>query len=386
MRRGRTYGTIVVDLERRRRVDLLPDRSSETLAAWLAQRPGIEIISRDRSGAYADAARQGAPGALQVADRWHLLKNAGDALDRVLGSEGKILEAVARSLSQSRWDAAADRVAEAAAKATPVLKCAEREKIERRERRLARYERVIELFCGGRSKRAIASEVGLDVQTVRKFIASEGFPERAPRVSRSELDAYEPYLRSRWAEGCRNATTMWREIRERGYRGVPVNVRRIVAKWRGEDGRGRWKKHAPPGAEPPKPVATPSPRQAKWLLIREVADLEGDERELRKHLETASTRISQATELTRSFNTIVRERRAGDLTDWIARAKASGIETMVSLANGLEVDRQAVAAALSCEWSNGQLEGQINRLKAIKRSMYGRAKFDLLRKRVLGMS
>ena len=245
--------------------------------------------------------------------------------------------------------------------------------------------RVIDLFEHGHSKRAIAREVGLDIKTVRKFLGTEGFPERAPRRTRSNLDPYIDYLRRRWSEGCRNATELWRDVKAQGYRGAIVTVRRGVEQWRDGSGLGRWKKNAGPGAEPPKRVAAPSPRRGKWVLIRKDEDLDDDEREFRDELLAASATIARAAELTRTFNEMIRTRDRCQLAPWIAAAKGSGIAQIASFAAGLEPDRASVEAALTYEWSNGQTEGQVNRLKAIKRSMFGRANFDLLRKRVLSV-
>lgn len=380
MRRGQTYGTILIDLEQHRRVDLLPDRKADTLAAWLAERPGIEIVSRDRAPAYADGVAKGAPTAIQIADRWHLLKNAGDALEGVIGSQRKALEQVARELNNGLREAArTDSVG------GPVITRAKQGKAERRTRRLARYDCVVELFRAGWSKRSIAREVGLDVRTVRKFLATDSFPERAERHYWSSLDPHVDFLRDRWAEGCRNATTLWREVRERGYSGSSVNVRRLVAPWRENDGRRQRTKIAPSGRRPPKCVTTPSPRRAKWLLLRDVADLDIEERQMREQLLAASQTILCASGLIQDFGLMIRNREAERLDAWIAAARASGINAIVSFAAGLESDRAAVEASMKYEWSNGQVEEQVNRLKAIKRSMYGRAKFDLLRRRVLGV-
>jgi transposase len=380
--RGQTYGTIIIDLERHRRLDLLPDRKAETLAAWLAEHREIEIVSRDRAGAYADGTRQGAPTAVQVADRWHLIKNAGDALERVIAAEPKTLAEIARRLERKRRDAHPADL-ETLPKPQSVPTRANEKKIERRMRRFARYKRVVELFGLGMSKRAIAREVGLDIKTVRKFLSSDGFPERAPRRTRSRADPYVDYLRRRWAEGCRNATQLWREVKAQGYRGGVARVRRVVQPWRDGSGLGRWKKDAIAGAEPPKRVAAPSPRRGKWVLIRDDEDLDDDEREFRDELLAASPTIARAAELTRMFNEMIRTRDSSQLAPWIAAANGSGVAPIASFAAGLEPDRASVEAALTYEWSNGQTEGQVNRLKAIKRSMFGRANFDLLRKRVL---
>ena len=211
-RKGRDFGTILVNLERRRVIDLLPDRTAATLAAWLGGHPEVEVVSRDRSGAYAEGIRLGAPQALQVADRFHLRKNATDALERFLIRQQAALRQAAPEEVTGAPGAGRRRPAPPATAA--------REPPERRARRLARYEELVALRAGGASCRAIAARLGMGERTVQRWLRAGHFPERRRRSERpGQVARYAAYLRDRWAQGCHNATGLWRELRARGYRG-----------------------------------------------------------------------------------------------------------------------------------------------------------------------
>jgi transposase len=393
-RRGQTYGTILVDLERHRPIDLLEDRTAESFEAWLRQHPGVEVIARDRGGAYADGARKGAPKAVQVADRFHLLVNIGDALERLLARKHACLKEAAAAVSRL----AAGAHASVEPEPTPVAPMptvtrrqtrVEQDKQARRARRLARYESIVELHQQGKSLRAIAEELRISRATVRRFIRADGFPERAAYPLRpTSLTPYEPYLRERWAAGCQNARALWEEIQALGFRGALVTVRRCVGGWRVSPGRrgptprqGRPVdgKATPP---PPKPTRVLSPRQARWLLLRPVDDLRPEERTYRHEL-LQEDEIQRGQNLTEAFGRLVRERDRAALMPWLSRAEESGLSEYREFAIVLRRDLAAVEAALTHEWSNGQAEGQINRLKMLKRQMFGRASLSLLRRRFL---
>jgi len=203
------------------------------------------------------------------------------------------------------------------------------------------------------------------------------------------LAPYDPYLRTRWSAGCHNAYQLWREIRGQGFPGQPATVRRYLARWRpqparpGPPARKGGTDDAPLTPPTRQPTPVPSPRQARWLLLRAVDTLTPEERTYRTTLLDAEPTIREAQELAADFEALVRTRDAPGLMAWLDRADASGLPEVRSFAAGIRRDRSAVEAALSSIWSNGQTEGQINRLKALKRQMYGRAKLDLLRKRFL---
>ena len=264
-RKGQHYGSILVDLEQRRVIDLLADREAATLAAWLRAHPGVEIVSRDRSPTYAAAIHEGAPAALQVADRFHLLMNVREVLEKVMMRQNRLLRS--RSL------------------AAPV--------------------------------------------------------STAPS---SENDAHA---------GCR--------LR------LGPHLERVK--------RSRRRKASPR-------LAVPSAREAAWMLLRPY-ELTDEEKPVVELLRQLSSEVRRAQELALSFVEVVKERRVADLRGWLIEAGRSEVAEFVTFANGLTSDLLAVRAALEHEWSNGQVEGQVHRLKLIKRAMYGRGKLDLLRARVL---
>jgi len=381
--RGRRYGTILVDLENNVPVELLQDRSAETLAKWLREHPGAEIISRDRSSSYAEGIRQGAPEATEVADRWHLLRNLSEALGDVLAREHVALrEAAVEPCSEEpdrdpsltppeeteappeRWDRRSERERDRSAQS--------------RERRLALYQQVIQLQADGLTERQIAKRLGISRTTVGKYLAAGAFPERKERASPAgSLDRYAEYLRRRWNEGCRNTKQLWRELQEQGFEGKATAVWRYTWRW-----RPARNKRAAKAARDESVPANPPPRSVVWWLL--CADRRTEaQAAFVERLEAHSSKIRLAHELVAEFFALVRERRADDLQAWAERAEATEIPDLVSFCKGVRRDWEAVKAGLTLEWSNGPVEGQVNRLKLIKRQMYGRASFRLLRARVL---
>ena len=384
LRRGRTYGTLLVDLERRCRIDLLPDRRAETFATWLKQHPGVEIISRDRGEAYANGARQGAPDAVQVADRWHLLKNLGDALERLLIREHRAVREAALTMSAASPPRAFPtlpmsspaRIAPLDAVGLPLSRKTI-EQQQRRQRRLERYRQVKDAYEQGMTLRGIARTLGLSRITVRRYLTTENFPERTPRPPGwTQLQPFQDILRARWNQGCHNAAQLWREIQSQGYCGGQTTVKDYVRTLRSATTITQRRTRAPA-------CSIPSARNAAWLLLRAEAELEPQQRQFTACLEQTSPSVCNARKLALRFLCMVRERRARELESWIAAAENSGVSDLKNFARGLLKDKAAVVAGLSLPWSNGQTEGQVNRLKLIKRQMYGRASFALLRARVL---
>jgi transposase len=373
-RRGHHYGTIICDLERRCVVDLLPDRSADTLASWLEQHGGeVTIVSRDRSGAYADGIRAGAPEATQVADRWHLLVNCSDALRHMLDRHQRQLREAAHACAVGERVAAQAPPRARTRRRTPTQ--AERQKAYRQEPRQARYAAVAELHRQGVPIRRIARQLGMARNAVRRWLrAGEAAPyRRAP--GRSVLDQHLSYVERRWAAGCRNAAELWRDLRkERGFKGGYDVVRRWAIRHRSLNAAGSAATHRLPLWR------VPSARRAARLLTAEVASLSRADQHFVQTLIALSPDIRRAAALANAFARLVRERDADALDPWLDRARATGLRGFVE---GLSQDIDAVRAALSLPWSNGPAEGQVNRLKLLKRQMYGRAKFDLLRSRVL---
>lgn len=254
-KRGHRYGTILVDLETHRVVDLLPVRTAEALAAWLAAHPGVEIISRDRAGAYAEGARLGTPQAQQVADRWHLLRNLSEAFTRCLEQHASELRAAWKEVTPPP-----EPLVEPVPTPARLTK-AERIRQQRRSDRLHRYEQVLSLRQSGARQEQIAQQLQIDAKTIRRYLRTGTFPEMATRRRHTGLDRWMPYLEQRWAEGCRNAAQLWREIKEQGFRGCQTTIRQWIARLRGPAGPGS-QSHASLRRK-----ASPSPRQTAWWLL-----------------------------------------------------------------------------------------------------------------------
>jgi transposase len=374
-RKGHRYGTILVDLEQHAVIELLPDRQAATLARWLREHPGIEVFSRDRAPAYAEAARTGAPRAVQVADRWHLLKNLVEALERCLLRHKLALKAAATGSEPAPGPLPS--YADAASIAWQSR--AETASLQKHARRVEQYEQVHALHRVGVAKLEIALALGISRRTVYRYLGLASPPERRrPRRSRRRLlEPYEPYLLQRWQEGCHNRSRLFREIRDRGYRYGASNVFRFLKRVERQHGR------AIPGEAAPLPGTAPSARHVAFLLVQRPDELSDEDRDYVGRLCTSEPTIATAYELAQGFATVARERRGQGFATWLTQATASGIAELRGFARGLADDHAAVEAGLSLDWSNGQTEGQVNKLKLLKRQMFGRASFDLLRHRLL---
>jgi transposase len=352
-RRGRSYGTIVRDLERRRVIDLLPGRSAGPVRDWLAAHPGVAIVSRDRSGPYAEAARAGAPTAIQVADRWHLVVNACDALRKIVERHQPAVREAAR-LGISAPAASTVPAEDAPAPGTGGP-------------RRAPCEAVLRLHSQGLPIKEIARRTGASRNTVRRWARAGRFVPycRAPGPSR--LDHHLPFVEARWDQGQHNAAVLYRELRVAGFAGGYDIVRRWAARRRRTSAK-------------PLSARIPSTRRITRWLTSDPAALSREECRFTQALAAAAPRLKQAAEQVRAFANLLHDGDPVELGPWL---EAAAIGDPSGFAAGLRQDEAAVRAALVEPWSNGQVEGQVNRLKLIKRSMYGRAKFDLLRQRVL---
>ena len=361
-KKGHRYGTILCDLERRKVIDLLPDREAETVSRWLRQHPGTEIVSRDRGGIYAEATRRAAPAAVQVADRWHLIRNLSEALTHALAPHHRLFTQAARG----------SRVDHPVPVPTPLPPWSQREQLAQRanrQRRVERWEQVQQLLKTGASNVEIGRQLNLDHRIVRKFRNAEAYPEPKPRVRQSIVDDYADYLDRRLGEGCRSTATLWRELRKQGFRGQVNSVRYWLRQRRNSQPRA-------PGTLPPRPALRASPRQVVWFMLNATPSARGFLDEVYR----ASPDIERIAHLAQEFLRMVRERHLPALIPWIAAAKHTAL---TGFASRLERDLEAAKAALTLPWNQGHVEGQVHRLKLIKRQMYGRAGFDLLRLRVL---
>jgi transposase len=373
IRKGRRYGSIIVDLERHRPIALLPEHAAAPITEWFQAHPSVEVITRDRASLYAEALASGAPNAEQVADRFHLTQNLGSALQDLLARHTRALREVARQLTTQHTPSGA---ALAPADQLPPLEPAGHivGSIELRQHQFAEAKR---LRAEGWSYRRIAGELQLNRRTVLRYVHAEQLPRRVLPQSTSSLTPYLAYVRECWAAGTQQGTQLLAELQAHGYRGSLSSVYRALKAFRTGDGRRL------PSDATVERVAVRSPRQAMWLLLRREKDLSDEDRAYRTALCAHDVMIGQAAALGQRFLMMVRERQVDALDQWLVDAETSGIKELRNFAQSLRRDYKPVKAALTSSWNNGQTEGQVNRLKMIKRTMFGRAGFELLRNRVL---
>jgi len=351
-RRNHRYGTIVCDLERRRIVALLPDREIATVAAWLADRPEIGILARDRGGGYGEAAARALPNALQVADRWHLMENASAAF----------LDAVRRSMRVIRATIGAATIN------PDLLTCAEKLQYEGYLRREETNAVIIAHAKRGVPIKDIVRRTGHSRKLVRQIIRGERTD--VFRVRQSSLDAYLSILDELWGSGCRNGAEIWRRLKAQGFRGSL----RVVSEW------ATRRRHAE-GASDQQLHKVPSARTIARLMTMARDQLSKADAVTIAAIEAGVPMLAEARDLIDRFQAMIRRRIVAKLDPWIKEASASLI---ASFANGITKDKRAVGAAITEPWSNGQTEGQITKLKLVKRQMYGRGKLDLLQARLIG--
>jgi transposase len=351
-RRNHRYGSIVCDLERRQILALLPDREIATVESWLADHPSIEIVSRDRGGGYGEAAARALPNAVQVADRWHLMENASAAF---LDAVRKSMRAIRTALGATTIDPA-------------LLTGAETLQYQGYLRREDTNAAILALAEDGVAIKEIVRRTGHSRKLVRQIVRGERTD--IFRTRQSSLDAHLPLLDEQWAAGCRNGAELWRRLQAHGFRGSL----RVVAEWatrrrRAESAGDRLGR-------------VPSARAVARLMTTARDHLSKADTVMIAAVESSVPTLVEARSLVDRFHTMIRSRTL-NLDGWMSDAAASLI---ASLASGVRKDRQAVAAGITLPWSNGQTEGQITKLKLVKRQMYGRAKLDLLEARLIGAS
>jgi transposase len=384
LRKRQTYGTVLIDLERRHPVALLPDRTAETLAQWLREHPGVKVIARDRSTAYAEGARQGAPAATQVADRFHLLQNLREALDQVFLTHGKALNAV-NDLVRQQPVPLSDEAMAVPVPPHNIPQPAQQRAVQRQARRQALHTQVWILHREGWTAPAIAQQVGLSLRTVQRDLRTTTFAGRRRRsdLGASVLNPYKPYLLERWNAGCYTAMRLFRDLRQRGYAGgygvVAAYARRLRQAQGLPPGHRCPRRSLPRVAEPQCQPLTP--RRATWLVLRrETKRTEAEVQQL-AHLRAQQAAVAEAIDLAQDFTTLVRQRQPEALDPWLKRATTSTVEALRRFATGLYEDYAAVRAGVTLAWNSGPVEGHINRLKMLKRQMFGRAHLDLLSRR-----
>lgn len=379
-RKGHRYGTVLVDLEQHKPVALLPDRTAETLAEWLKEHPGSEILSRDRSKTYRRGMTDGAPDAIQVADRFHLLKNLEEVLEKAFKGKSKALKEVDKARLQAEGI-----VLQALLDTQCDPQC---QKAQNRARRLEKYEQIHALRQQGYRIKDIAHHLGIGKRTVYTYLAAPTFPEPAARQRSSGLDAYKPYLLEQWQQGHQHSKELFGEIQAQGYKGSYGTLARYTHQLRQSQPRPDPEslKRLPGLGPAPKGQSSGhqplSAQRAAWLILQREETLTSQEATLLERL-GQQPELSEAIALAQEFIAIVRQRLPENLTRWLEQAKSSVINAFQSFAKGIEEDYDAVQAGIILDVSNGQVEGQINRLKMLKRQMYGRAGLDLLARRFI---
>jgi len=362
-KKGHRYGTILYDLEQGRVIDLLPDRSTETVTDWLRHHPSVEVVSRDRAGSFGAAIARGAPAAAQVADRWHLLNNLFETLTRSLERHRHLMREVRDLLEPPTELAAPHSIPER--QPTEAYK----RKEQSRERRLERYEAMKRLVDGGMNYSQASRHIGIPLRTVQRWVACGVFPQRKERKFPSNMDEFSEHLDRRYREGCTNATQLWREIKQLGFSGQACSV------WYWLRKRFGFVREVS-GLLPASRVLPVSPQHVAWLMLKACPS----KHKYLQALYSASPQMASLARTARQFFEIIRTRDAAAWPRWLDEAQNS---PLASFARRLKRDQAAVEAALRLPWSNGMVEGHIHRLKLLKRQMYGRAGFDLLKLRVL---
>lgn len=382
IRKGQTYATILIDLQTHQPVDVLPDREADTLAEWLKAHPEIQVIARDRASAYAEASTRGAPQATQCADRWHVWKNLGEAVEKTVIAHRKCLSEPIElhNAGEDTPDGTIGTVEAAAPPATemePAGSVAESESSFVTRIR-ERYAAVRALHAQGMAIRAITRELRLDRKTVRRIIQADDVEDLiAKTTSRySLLDNYKPYLNQRWTSGHTNITQLATEIRERGYRGSAQTVYRYLRPFRA----GRM---TPAVTVIPASPAPPKIRHVTGWIMRDPENLSDKDCVRLKEILARCPELEATRRHVGGFACMIRNLSGDRLPDWMDRVREDNLPALHSFVNGLRQDLAAVTAGLSLPWSNGPTEGTVNKIKLLKRMMFGRAGFPLLRKRIL---
>lgn len=414
--KGQRYGTIVVDLERGDIIDLLPDREAETMKTWLNDYPDVELVSRDRWSAYAQASAEADAKPQQVADRWHLLKNLREAIERLFERQSTVIGEALRAAETSMQPACSPVVnetvvvpptaepspagppiepgartvepgppepVEPSPPAPPSEPASESSRLQvqgaKRRRRVERFEQVHQRRRQGQSERRIARELGMSRKTVRRYLRRQSCPDWIPgRPRRSTVDAHREWIDARLAEGLTNVVELHRQLGERGFQGSYGSVWRYVSKrLRAAGKKPERGTTASPAVPPP-----PSAKQLSFEWVRRPEKRKPAEQARLDAIHGGSDELKAALDLADEFAGLIRKRSQGTLSDWLIRGEASLNPELRRFAEGIRRDEAAVQAAVTQPWSNGPVEGHVNRLKTVKRQMYGRAGFILLRARV----
>lgn len=384
-RKGNVPGTILVDLERHQIADLFEGHSAESIAQWLRQHPGLEVVSRDRSPVCREGINDGAPQARHVTDRWHLLHNLTQLLEEfLLHKRPALRDAVSesdtneirgavdvpdptRNIRAGSWQASKEEAAR-----------------QRHERLVDQWKDIRRLHLAGANVRFISRKLGVSPRTVYRYKAmAEPPPRQTYQTRASVLDPYVPYLLRRWEDGCRNSERLLREIREQGYTNSERTFIRFTSELRRAEAAGKPPSFAPRARKGSVAGLSPTAKNVAALFMRREEKLSEEQKEYLERLCASDEALADTRRLTQEFAKMVRQLEGEKLDEWLSEAESSEAEVIRKFATGLKKDLEAVRAGLTESWSTGPVEGFINKLKLLKRQGYGRANFDLLRARAL---
>jgi transposase len=373
-----TYGTILVDLERRKIIDVLADRESATVEAWLKEHPEVDVVSRDRGKEFAKAATLGAPQAQQVVDRFHMVKNLSEVLREILGHcRAEIRQGATPVPELEKAGEEHTRPLPTAAtwqQRTPIQ--VKKVHQARQASRDDRYEQMTALRAQGLTQKEVAKRMGMSEKAVRNWLKRGAAPTNERHVRRrSVFDPYAAYVLERWQAGVHEGTQLYEEIQTRGFSGTVRIVQRFIQTLRDA-----------PETITLAPATTAerfSANAATWLFIRDPKQLTAEKRAELELICQRSETVRLTYALTQQFMTMLRLRRGREFESWLSAVEASHIAELCRFAHSLCKDKDAVIAGLTLSYSNGPVEAQVQKLKLVKRSMYGRAKLPLLRQRLL---
>ncbi len=367
-RRGQSYASVLLDMDTHRIIDILPDREAGTFAQWLRAHPGVRLICRDRGGGFALGGRDGAPDAQQVADRWHLWDDLGDYVKKTAAAHHGCIKDHYAVLKQTAAEQAPDPQ-QAAGQAT-AEHAGNRARVVRTRQR---YDQVQKLKAEGMRIAAIQRELRLAPGTARRYFHATSVDELVAGTLAgwpSMLDDYKPYLHQRWNEGCTNIQQLHQEVKALGFRGSYGTVYAYLRPFKG--------KTAPPAVPAP-----PKVRHITSWIRRRPDNLDDGEQLKLKEIRAACPHLDALRGHVEEFAKMITGLHGDRLDAWIAAVRADDLPHLHTFANGLERDHAAVLAGLTLPYSSGAVEGKICKIKFLKRLMFGRASYDLLRKMAL---
>lgn len=387
--KGQSFGTILVDLEHGQVVDVLAESSADALAAWLTAHRGVTTITRDRHGRYAEGARRAAPDATQVADRFHLVRNLRQAVERELAVHRRELRvSLPRQTTPPAKPEGEKKTRQIRVRSQVVEH--RREAVEQhRQQKIELFQTIQQMKAAGMKVTEIAQRLRINRRRIDKWVRLKEYPERSRMQPRPGMvESFRDYLRERWEQGCHHGHELLAEIRQRGYVGCYSRLAELLSPWRQPKPEAKAVNTFLPPVPRVEETSQPptrqiSPQVAAALLSKPRADLAARQAEIVDMLKEQCPGFAVMRKLSFRFRSTLCRGKVTTLHRWLEEARRTGIHPLERFVRTVKQDLSAVESAVAEKWSNGPVEGQINRLKALKRQMYGRAGVELLRARVL---